>query len=379
MYVIGLMSGTSADGVDAVLARFSGNSRTPKWELINFLYQEYPSKLKDNIIKAGQNYRFTSREFLEMSEAITHIYCDIIKACDSSNQASLVACHGQTLWHRPPENTKKGASLQTLQAPLLAVLTNRSIIYDFRAADLSLGGQGAPLFPLLDEALLGRVNGWRAVLNLGGIANLSLIPPKCGKDRFRDVLGWDCGPANSLIDLAVQKITNNKMQFDKDGLMAYKGKVNAFIIENCLKQKYFHDLPPKSTGRDKYGVEYLNENFSELSELCDEDLIATLTTFTASLIASDMDKLKDLSLPLPIELLLAGGGSRNPFLFDKIASFNKGIRVRSIDDLGVPFNAREALGFALLGWWHVRHYKPDYKSITGAKRPSLLGIRVNPT
>ena len=215
MHVLGLMSGTSADGVDAVLVELSGSAEHPRWTMVRSASLDYPASTRQLILAVGQGEAKTASSLLNLSETITKIQAAAARQCDPEGQAQLVGCHGQTLWHRPPENLETGelqpgASWQMLQAPLLAQLLRRPVIFDFRAADLALGGQGAPLVPKADAALLGRTKGWRALLNLGGIANLTLIPPDAGPDRLQPVRGWDCGPANSLIDLAMEQFSEGK-------------------------------------------------------------------------------------------------------------------------------------------------------------------------
>jgi anhydro-N-acetylmuramic acid kinase len=223
MLCLGLMSGTSADGVDAVLADFRGRAERPDWQLIRHQHCPYPEGLQQQLVAAGQGTPLTAGAWLELAEAITEAQATAARACDPDGRAALVGCHGQTLWHRPPANGRRGASWQVLQGPLLARLLERPVVYDFRAADLALGGQGAPLVPRADAALLGAIDGWRALLNLGGIANLTLIPPRCGPDRNAPVRGWDCGPANTLIDLAMQRFSEGRIRFDQDGRTAAAG------------------------------------------------------------------------------------------------------------------------------------------------------------
>ena len=189
MRVLGLMSGTSADGVEAVLVDFTGTPGQPRWRILNCVSAPYSLPLRKRVVSAGQNKKLSSQEWLDLTEAITEAHLQAAMECDPRGQCDLVGCHGQTVWHRPPSQKLRGASLQLLQAPLMAESLNRPVIYDFRAADLLLGGQGAPLAPMMDAAIFGRLRGWRAILNLGGIANLSLIPPSSGPDRFASVLG----------------------------------------------------------------------------------------------------------------------------------------------------------------------------------------------
>ena len=173
MRALGLMSGTSADGVDAVLADFHGSPNHPRWQLIRHQHSPYPDDLRQQVVRAGQGEPLPANQWLDLAEAITEAQAKAARSCDPHGEAALVGCHGQTVWHRPPLGQRRGASWQVLQAPLLAQLLNRPVVHDFRAADLALGGQGAPLVPKADAALLGGTHGWRALLNLGGIANLT--------------------------------------------------------------------------------------------------------------------------------------------------------------------------------------------------------------
>ena len=377
MYVLGLMSGTSADGVDAALVDFQGNFDKPKWNLINSASIAYSSSLQKKIIDIEQGMKVSASEWSALSEEITEIYSTAARTCDPTGLAKIAGCHGQTVFYRPPEKPLlRGSSWQLIQGPLLAVLLERTVIYDFRAKDLALGGQGAPLSPLLDSALIGGGAGWRAVLNLGGIANLSLIPPLRGPDRHLDVMGWDCGPANSLIDLAVNKVTNGQLNFDCDGLLASKGVPDLKVIDDWLQEDFFQLLPPKSTGREFFGLEDLEQRFSEVNSDNANDLIATMTCFTASIVAQDLEILyRHLGIK-PVELFVAGGGSKNKFLMEEIQTRCMGVQVLTTDAVGIPVQIRESIGFALLAWWNICK-KPYSHSITNAERPSVLGVEVN--
>ena len=383
MRVLGLMSGTSADGVDAVLAQFSGRSATPRWRLLRSVSCPYPSDLRKRILAIAQGEAAPAGDLLELAEAITEQQAKAADSCDPGRQACLVGCHGQTIWHRPPEcdateRMRKGSSWQMLQGPLLAQMLQRPVIHDFRAADLALGGQGAPLVPMADAALMGRIQGWRALLNLGGIANITLIPPSSGPDRKRPVLGWDCGPANSLIDLAIEEFTDGRDRCDRNGAMAALGQVMREPLANWLREPYFLRRAPKSTGRELFGRADLARRLSELQPACPEDQMATLTAFTAAVVAQDLQHLHSLGLPLPIEMVVAGGGRHNTTLMKELQSRCLGLRVRPSDDLNLPCESREALVFALLAWWHHRDHPGNAPAITGAERSCVLGIRADP-
>ena len=265
-----------------------------------------------------------------------------------------------------------------LQAPLLAQLLARPVVHDFRAADLALGGQGAPLVPRADAALIGPGDGWRGVLNLGGIANLTLIPPRWGPQKQEPVLGWDCGPANSLIDLAMEQFSDGQQLFDRDGAMAAAGRCDDGMIQRWLREPYFQLSPPKSTGRECFGQEDLRRRLQELGSVERADAVATLTGFTAAVVAQDLDRLRaDRNVHL-LELLVAGGGCRNPVLMKELQRRCRGLAVRASDQIGLAAEAREALVFALLAWWHHRGHPGNAPTITGATREACLGVRVAP-
>ena len=383
MRVLGLMSGTSADGVDAVLVELSGSAEHPHWTLLRSASLDYPASTRQLILAVGQGEAKTASTLLNLSETITKIQAAAARQCDPEGQAQLVGCHGQTLWHRPPENAETGAlqpgaSWQMLQAPLLAQLLKRPVIFDFRAADLALGGQGAPLVPKADAALLGRTKGWRALLNLGGIANLTLIPPDAGPDRLQPVRGWDCGPANSLIDLAMEQFSEGKESCDESGRLAETGQCDEALILRWLAEPYFQLSPPKSTGRELFGRADLTRRLQEMQGQAIADQIATLTAFSAAVIAQDLQQLSNQNHPLPIELLVAGGGSQNLTLMRELTKRCRGLRLRRSDELRLPSQSREAMVFALLAWWHHLGYPGNAPAITGAEHEAVLGVRVNP-
>ena len=378
MHCLGLMSGTSADGVDAVLARFDGPAQHPQWSLLRHHHQPYPPQLQQQVVAAGQGAAMPASLWLELAETITEAQANAVMACDPEGKAEVIGCHGQTVWHRPPAQETRGSSWQMLQAPLLAHLLQRPVIHDFRAADLALGGQGAPLVPRADAALLGSTEGWRALLNLGGIANLTLIPPCSGVDRHASVLGWDCGPANSLIDLGIHHFTDGAQSFDKGGAMAAQGHADEARIQRWLQEEYFQIAPPKSTGRECFGQEDLNRRLHQLKGVSAADAMATLTAFSAAVVAQDLEHLRQTRGIAPIELITAGGGSQNPVLIKELRRRCRGAQVDESSTLGVPAEAREALVFALLAWWHERNHPGNVPAVTGASRETVLGVRVNP-
>jgi len=372
------MSGTSADGIDSILVEFQGHPSKPKWKILNTCSYEYPSSTRDKIIKVGQGLKINSKDWFELAEEITELNAAAARICDPDSTAEVVGCHGQTVFHRSVKSSERGGSFQILLGPLLANLLDQIVIYDFRSKDISAGGHGAPLVALVDESLVGRLYGWRGILNLGGIANLTIIPPKTGIDKNSECLGWDCGPANSLIDLAIQESTQASSKFDQNGLIASRGRPKLNIIEKWLKEPFFHLEPPRSTGREVFGSRDLNKRKKELGDVSKEDLLSTITTFTASIIAQDLENLFRIKKVRLIELLVAGGGTRNVFLMRELQKQCRGLQIRKIDEIGIPIQFREALVFATLSWWHILGKKVNPRYITGANKSMLYGVKVDP-
>ena len=382
MRVLGLMSGTSADGVDAVLVNFEGRAQRPRWRLLNRASQPFPADLQQRLIQVGQGLPCTAAELLELGEALTEQQAIAARRCDPDGQAALVGCHGQTLWHRPPNPERRGSSWQLLHGPLLAQLLQRPVVFDFRAADLALGGQGAPLVPAADAALLPAIGGWRGLLNLGGIANITLLPPAVGPDRQRPVQGWDCGPANTLLDLAVQQFTGGTQRFDAGGQWASRGRIHSTRLHSWLREPYFEQPPPKSTGRELFGQADLQRRLAELqadahaqgTALEPADALATLTAFTAATVAQELQR-----APALVEVLVAGGGARNALLMTELRRRCRGLQLRPLAELGIGDSDREALAFALLAWWHQLGHPGSLPAVTGARRAAVLGLCARPT
>ena len=381
MRVLGLMSGTSADGVDAVLASFSGRPSRPSWRILERSTLPYPHQLREALVAAGQGEPLRASDVLELAEALTDVHGLAAQSCDPTRRAKLVGCHGQTLWHRPPTAERQGASWQLLRAPALAQRLQTPVVFDFRAADLALDGQGAPLVPATDAALLPSIGGWRGLVNLGGIANLTLLPPARGPEANAPVLGWDCGPANTLLDLATHHFSGGTVSFDANGAWARQGQPDEDLIQRWLQEPYLQQAPPKSTGRELFGRSDLAQRLAAMQTQAPQpnqlpnpaNALATLTAFSAAVIGQDLAK-----GPPVQELLVAGGGCRNGLLMEELQRRCRGTRVRPLAELGIGDSDREALAFALLAWWHALGHPGNLPSVTGASRPAVLGVCVNP-
>ena len=361
-------------------------SRAGRKHRVGRLLSHHHALIRSNcsaqLVSAGQGEPMPAGVLLELAEAITELQAQTAKACDPRHSAELIGCHGQTVWHRPPAREQKGCRAEGPAGrccrPLCWPMLQRPVVHDFRAADLALGGQGAPLVPMADAALMGRIEGWRALLNLGGIANITLIPPSRGPERGQPVLGWDCGPANSLIDLAISHFSGGRDQFDRGGAWAAQGCADDGMIERWLQEAYFQKSPPKSTGRELFGREDLTRRLHDLSHCSAEDQIATLTAFTAAVVAQDLHNLRTHGRSLPVEMVVAGGGSQNPTLMHQLRIRCRGLRVRPSDELNLPSQSREALVFALLAWWHACRHPGNAPAVTGAERACVLGLRADP-
>jgi anhydro-N-acetylmuramic acid kinase len=355
---IGLMSGTSLDGVDGVLADFSGRGiRT-----LQAAFTPFPSELRAELMAlqaASENE--LEREALA-ANALARCYADCVQQllAQAPGPVRAVAVHGQTIRHRP----ELGFTRQTNNPALLAELTGVDVIADFRARDIAAGGQGAPLVPAFHEARFGKPKQLRVVVNIGGIGNISVLH---GDGR---VSGFDTGPGNVLMDLWVARHTGKP--YDEDGAFAASGKVDEQLLEILLDEPYFRLPPPKSTGRDLFHAEWLDRQLARRPGLAPADVQATLTRLTAVTIAR---AIQDATAGQPAQAVyVCGGGAYNGVLLREIAeALGGGIPVASTDELGVAPNRVEALAFAWLGYRFMRREPGNLPAVTGAAGLRVLG------
>ncbi len=356
---IGLMSGTSLDGVDAVVADLS----TPNApQCLGHAHRPYPDELKQALLDlhpSGPDELHRSQQVgLELARVYAQVTLEVMRPFGLAPQdITALGAHGQTVRHCPTLKGGVGYSVQLNQPALLAELTGIDVVADLRSRDIAAGGQGAPLVPAFHHALWGDPNHATAALNLGGIANLTLLPPASGPDRGSPVLGWDCGPANTLLDLAVQRFSGGEQSFDADGAWASRGAIDEALIQRWLGEPYFQQTPPKSTGRELFGAADLERRLAELdtsaadrgSPLEPADALASLTAFSAAVVAQDL-----AHGPAVLELLVAGGGARNTVLMEQLRRRCHGLMLRPLAELGIGDSDREALAFALLAWRLLR-------------------------
>jgi anhydro-N-acetylmuramic acid kinase len=371
--VIGLMSGTSVDGIDAALVEITGTTLDLRVELLAGETYPYPDDLRSQILDCGAGAKLSMLELAELDDRIAACFAQAtIDIQANLPPATLIGSHGQTVFHRPTTPEKMGYSLQLGRGESIAAIAQITTIDNFRTADIAAGGQGAPLVPKPDAYLLSHPTEHRCVQNIGGIGNVTYLPPHTQADWEERVRGWDTGPGNSLLDLAVTQLSNGKFTFDRDGAWAATGSVCTPLVEKWLSQSYFQISPPKSTGRELFGHDYLQACIAAAGEfdLSDADLLATLADLTASSIA---DSYRRFLPQLPDRVLLCGGGSRNLYLRQRLQNHLPDSIVATTDEEGLNGDYKEAIAFAVLAYWRNCQIPGNLPHATGAKYPVLLG------
>jgi anhydro-N-acetylmuramic acid kinase len=375
MKVIGLMSGTSVDGIDAALVEITGTMLDLRVELLAGETYPYPDGLRSQILAVCGGSKLAMVELAALDDEIAKCFAQaaiLIQAQAGNDRAEVIGSHGQTVFHRPKTADSMGYSLQLGRGELIAAIAQIATIDNFRAADIAAGGQGAPLVPKPDAYLLSDPIEHRCIQNIGGIGNVTYLPPHSQPDWEQQIRGWDTGPGNSLLDLAVTQLSEGKLTFDRDGAWAATGKVCAPLVQTWLAQDYFGIAPPKSTGRELFGGDYLQACIADAQayQLSPADLLATLTDLTASSIA---DSYRRFLPQLPDRILLCGGGSRNLYLRQRLQAQLPHIDLITTDEAGVNGDYKEAIAFAVLAYWRHHDIPGNLPAATGAKSPVLLG------
>ncbi|MBN3963256.1 anhydro-N-acetylmuramic acid kinase [Nostoc sp. NMS8] len=390
--VIGLISGTSVDGIDAVLVDISGTESDLKVELLAGATYPYPAELRERILAVGAGLAISMAELAEIDDAIAIVFAQAAQNIQLGHQpATLIGSHGQTVYHRPPKegageegsyglnlsypltalSTPLGYSLQLGRGALIARLTAITTVSNFRVADIAIGGHGAPLVPRVDAYLLSHPQEGRCIQNIGGIGNVAYIPPRHG-DWLSKIRAWDTGPGNSLLDLAVEHLSAGAKTYDEDGNWAASGTPCDALVEQWLSQDYFHLPPPKSTGRELFGITYLHQCLKDAQayKLNAADVLATLTELTA---ASIVHSYHTFLPEMPQRLLLCGGGSRNLYLKQRLQLLMTSIPVWTTDEVGLSADFKEAIAFAVLAYWRNLGIPGNLPTATGAPQEVLLG------
>lgn len=388
MRVIGLISGTSVDGIDAALVDITGEGYTVTPSLIDGLTWPYPTDLQQHLLALAAGEAVTLERLATLDDAVAHTFAAAAQALiDRSGPVDLLASHGQTVFHRPvgrPALTGQGPLTlgYTLQLGRGAVLAQRiglPTVSNFRQADIEAGGEGAPLVPIVDLCLLSHPIQYRCVQNLGGIGNVAYLPPwdRQVNGSPPKVLGWDTGPGNSLIDIAMHTLSAGDLAYDRDGAWASQGTACLPLVETWLEHPYFHQPPPKSTGRELFGWEFFKQchQAAQARQLGPMDLVATLTEFTAASVAHAY---RTFLPALPEAVLVCGGGSHNPVLMARLQAHLPDVPVLPTDALGLSASYKEAIAFAVLGYWHRQGFPSNLPGVTGAAGPVVLGHLSDP-
>ncbi|MCY3021588.1 MAG: anhydro-N-acetylmuramic acid kinase [Planctomycetota bacterium] len=381
--VVGLMSGTSADGVDAALCELSGEGRGGlKVKLLAEHTQPYPDSIRERILRACEPQGGSAAELCELNFLIGEAFaCAANAVLDAAHatreDVDLIGSHGQTISHIPPrtggDSFQLGATLQLGEPAVIAERTGIAVVSNFRTRDMAAGGQGAPLVPFVDYLLFSSDDCSRMTLNIGGISNVTFLPARGQAD---DIIAYDTGPGNMIVDAMVQYMTDGEQSYDKDGAIAASGTINCDLLNEMLQHEFLRRPPPKSTGREEFGAGYARAMYNwgagEGKVIQPRDVVATATRFTALTIA---DSLKKFVFPKGAvdELIISGGGALNPVLMQHLANELPRLRITTSDQYGLPVKAKESIAFAILARETALGRPSNLPSATGAAGPRILG------
>lgn len=379
LIVAGIMSGTSADGIDVALVRIAPRGKGLKLELMAHRAFPFALVLREAVLGAMNAQQTSTAELARLNWRLGMAYAEAVRATVEATgiQPDLIGCHGQTVYHQaaaaPYAGRPVACTWQMGEPALLAAELWVPVVSNFRPADMAAGGQGAPLVPLLDLVLFGHRTRARVLQNIGGIGNLTVIPAGAGQEQ---VIAFDTGPGNMVIDALMRKLFGKK--FDRDGRTAARGRVLESVIQAALREKFFRQKPPKSAGREQFGAHYAQDFLAACRKLSrrPDDAVATATALTAeSILLATRTWVLPRTGKAPVEFIVSGGGTRNVMLMAMLRERLEplGCAVTTSDAVGIPAEAKEAVAFALLAYqtWHRR--PGNVPSATGAARPVILG------
>lgn len=393
-FVLGLMAGTSGDGIDAACARIDGRGERMKVQFAWHHHEPFASSLRRRLLAAMAPAVTTTEEITrlhaELGEAFAAAACRAVASVPRATRPVLIGLAGQTIGHLPDERPYRTATLQLGEAARVAHRTGLPTVCDFRQSDVAAGGQGAPLVPWTDWVLFRSPVISRVVQNIGGIGNVTWLPAGGGPDT---VVAFDTGPGNMVIDALVTIVTNGRERMDRDGRRAARGRVLVPLLQEWLRHPYFKVPPPKSTGRELFGRPFVERQLPRMKKLSSkpEDWIATATAWTAHSIAQAYSRflsgqgLTDQRLPKSFglrskqtEMILCGGGAANPVLVRMLGELLPAVALRRMSELGIPEQSKEAISFAMLAAARVDQAPANLPQATGARAAVLLGRLVAP-
>lgn len=385
MIIAGVMSGTSADGVDVAICRISPGKdpASPRIRLLGLVSRPYPAAIRETLLNVMAGASLPAAEMSRLNWRLGEVYgaCVAHAAERLKVKPALIGLHGQTIHHETTPTKALGAKVRsTWQMGEAAVVAERMhcpVVSDLRPADLAAGGEGAPLVPMLDWCLFRSPRVSRVLQNIGGIGNLTAISAGAGAEKL---LAFDTGPGNMVIDFCMAQLFDNK--FDRNGATARRGTVLPEVVSGVLREPYFSALPPKSCGREEFGAAFATRFMESCRRAggADSDVIATATAITAESIVDAYRRFVwsrfGQAAPLaPVEFVVAGGGARNSTLMSMLTEGlgSLGVTVRDVAELGIPAQAKEGVAFALLAWLTWHGLPGNVPSATGAAHPAILG------
>lgn len=385
MRVLGMMSGTSADGIDVALVRISGAPPRISAKFEAHHHAPFPAAVRDAILRLANGASTTTADISQLNFLLGEEFARAaIAACKKwrvpLRQVSLVGSHGQTIFHQGIGRRFLGgwriaSTLQIGEPSVIAERTGVTTIGDFRPADMAAGGQGAPLVPFVDYLLYRHARLGRVALNIGGIANVTVIPAGARPD---EVFAFDTGPGNMIVDAIVESLTRGRQRFDRDGKIALRGKTIPALLERLMRAPYLRAKPPKTAGREEFGKAYAEKllAWAESRRAHAEDLVRTVTVFTSLSIA---DAFCRFILPRARvdELIVAGGGARNPLMMAQLAAALPEFDIVPASERGIPTDAKEAFAFAILAYEAYHGRVNNLPGATGARHAAVLGKLVH--
>ncbi len=379
MIVAGVMSGTSADGINVALVRITSSRNRAGMPGLHFLAHAeypYPKHVRRTVLAAMNSSKASVADLARLNFLLAELYADAVLATQHRFRlkAELVGCHGQTLYHQGEAAPFLGRSLaatwQTGEGALVAARVGVPVVSDFRPADMAAGGKGAPLVPFLDFLLYRDSLAGRIVQNIGGIANLTAIPASASPN---EVVAFDTGPGNMLIDAVTDQLFGKV--FDRDGRIAGSGAVLDPVISDVMRGSFFRRKPPKTAGREEFGREFAQDFVRRCGRVDKRDIVSTATALTARSITDALRRFVIHRTGSYRDFIVSGGGASNPTLMAMLANELRplGLQIRTSDEFGLPSEAKEAAAFALLAFQTWNRKPSNVPSATGAKRPAILG------
>lgn len=379
MIVAGVMSGTSADGIDVAIVHITGKDERIKFKLVRHSHTPYPEAVRENLLALMNSQSARVADISRMNFLLGELYSDAVKTAMRKarvRKLDLVGCHGQTIYHQGEHEEFLGERVsctwQLGEGAVLAARLGTNVVSDFRPADMAAGGKGAPLVPFLDYVVYLDKKRGRILQNLGGIANLTAIPAGAAP---KDLIAFDTGPGNMVIDGCMEKLYGER--FDRDGRIAASGTVLPAALDRAMRHPYFKQRPPKTAGREEFGREFAAGFIRSCGRARKEDVIATATALTARSIGDAIRSfvLRSAKPGKFCDYVVAGGGAKNATLVKMLRAEvgPLGLAILPSEKFGIPIQAKEAIAFAVLAYqtWHRR--TSNVPAATGAKRPAVLG------